>query len=220
LVLGLLLIAIGASAAIVSGNIQRDSSQTNASIAVFPLELVGLLLGGSAAVVAARGPQKIAMGVYLVIVAAAIGTLFPLWLPEDDTIIGSAVLAGELAGVGAALVLAGAERSGAIVIGGGVLVFLVVTAGGMVDPLARLHVPVIVAPVVTAYAVWRRTTDAWPLIIVAAVATIGVLALRGPDDWASGSHTLKLYSLPILLLATGFSLVISRRPAGQFRGER
>ena len=31
---------------------------------------------------------------------------------------------------------------------------------------------------------------------------------RGPDDWASASNSLKLYSFPILLMAIGVSMVL------------
>jgi len=35
-----------------------------------------------------------------------------------------------------------------------------------------------------------------------------VLVARGPDDWASASTTIKLYSLPIVVLALGVGLAI------------
>src|SRR5438270_8114689 len=79
------LIGLGAAASLLSGFVRREPSQTNDFVWLFPLEVVGTLLIGAAAVIAQRR-QATAIGLYVLLVAAAIATLFPLWLPEDGTV--------------------------------------------------------------------------------------------------------------------------------------
>jgi hypothetical protein len=186
--------------------VPRDVSQTNDFIALFPLELVGVLAAGA---VGARVHAPLRVGLYLLSLAAGIATLFPIWLPEDDTILGSAVLAGLLAAVGAGLTF---RRWG---VPAGTLAFIVVTASGWMSPLARIHTGLLAMLVLIAYLVWRHRPDLSELLWVgvASVLTLAVLILRGPDDWASSSRSVKLYSLPVLLIALGISLRALDQPA-------
>ena len=195
---------------------------------LFPLELLGVLLAGIAAAVHLSGRREhagamLGVGLYLLVVAGAIGTLFPLWLPQDNTILGLAVLSGLLAAVGAALAFTSAtiladspslSRLHATSAAAGSLAFLVVTAGGLVHPLAQLHAPLLFVAVVglSAAALVRHQLRSLirPLLLTLASATVTILMLlvRGPDDWASASGSLKLYSFPILVMALGFSLAM------------
>jgi hypothetical protein len=118
-----------------------------------------IILVIAAAYLARRGDLAagtLAVGLYLLLVAPAIGTAFPLWLPHDNTILGSALLAGLIAGVGTGLTLVGAGGLGGrsrtvpntIGLTAAILASLAVTAGGAVSPLARLHLPVVVGVLV------------------------------------------------------------------------
>ncbi len=226
----MLLILVASAAA---GTARRDLSHANDFIILFPVELIAVLAGGVAAgrYLAGRRDRAsggVGVGLYLVVVGAAVGTVFPIWLPSDNTILGSAVLAGLLTGVGTGLTLAGGAGLGgrprpgmaAACVAGGVLAFLAVTAGGMVYPLAQLRLPVVVAALVTIGVlplVWRwRQLVVLPLAVAVAgaVVTVAALVARGPGDWASASTSIKLYSFPIVLLALVVSLIIlnSSRP--------
>jgi hypothetical protein len=194
---------------------------------LFLLELFAVVVGGVIAGIALARRRDLAaeapaIGLYLLVIGAAVGTIFPNWLPSDNTILGSALLAGLLAAVGTGLALVGAgglhgiSRPVLVTIGlmvGG-LAFLAVTAGGMVSPLARLHLPVIVAVLVGLAVLpraWRhRRLVALPLAVAATVAivTVATLVARGAGDWASGSISVKLYSFPMVVLAFAFSLLI------------
>lgn len=224
--------AVAASA--VSAVAHREPTQANDFIILFPVELAAVFLGGGAAVLALAGrqdraPGALAAGLYLLVVGAAVGAAFPIWLPEDDTILGSALLAGALAGMGTAVTVGGAAAAAgaarpasvALAAAGGVLAFLTVAAGGMAAPLARLHLPLAVPALVAlgaAPTLWRgRRRLARPLAVAAvgAVGTVAALLARGPGDWAAASTSAKLYSFPIVLLAGAISLIImdSDQPA-------
>ena len=233
------LVGVGAVVSLWSAQVPRTLVQTNDFILLFPLGLLLVIGGGIAGLrrLLARRQDAaglLGVGLYLLGLAGALSTAFPVWLPEDDTILGSAVLAGLLAGVGALLSLASAEtlagalpshRTTLAAIGGG-LAWLVVTAGGLVASLFQLHLPLVLLVLLGAIAVLRS----WPLrrlfgrpLLVAlagAVATVALLLLRGPDDWAAASRTLKLYSFPILLIAVGTSLAILSTTARQIRPPR
>jgi hypothetical protein len=199
--LSILLIAAGLTAAFVSGRLQRDLSHTNDFIVLFPLEIIGVLVAG---VIAVRVRAPLPVALYLLVISAAIATVFPLWLPEDDTILGSALLAGVLAAVGAALSL------NRWAVPGGGLAFITVTASGWVAPLAHLYLAVVSVSLFIAYVLWRvrpeRRTVLW--VVAASVFTAVVVVLRGPDDWASASTSVKLYSFPVLLIALGVSILL------------
>ena len=223
LALAVLALAASASSALVHQNPQR----TNAFIILFPLELLALPIAG---ILAARWlgvhPERaigmLAVGLYQLAVAAALSTVYPLWLPSDNTVLGSALLAGVWAGIGtlvafaSAAVLANSSSRTTFVVAGIVaaIVFVVVTAGGMVSPLFRLQTPVLTPAVlaVAALLVARQqpTGLVQPVLLAAAcaAATVAVLLLRGPGDWASASTSVKLYSFPILLMAVGLSLML------------
>jgi hypothetical protein len=222
-----LIIFLGVLASALAGAVRRDRSHTNDFIVLFPIELLVVFLGGVAAggyLVARRDHARglLGVGLYLLLVAVAISTVFPLWLPTDDTILGSALLAGVLAVVGAGLALAcGATLAGwaqarvdAAGLAGGVLAFLGVTSGGMVYPLFQIRVPLLVVALVGVSVLalaWRqRRLVVRPLLlaIAGAAGTLVVLLARGPGDWASASTSVKLYSFPLVVLAFGVSLVI------------
>jgi hypothetical protein len=234
-VVAVLLIVVGVLLSVISGLVHRDLSQTNSLFMLFPVELLLLPLGGAVAgnYLRRRGEVASAMlgvGVYVLIVASAVSTVYPLWLPSDNTVLGSALLAGIWAGVGAnlalasAAVLAGWSASNRFILSGvgGVLAFLFVTAGGVVSPLFRLQVPLLSSTAVAlsapaiARAERRRLVYPLALALIGSAGTIAVLLARGPDDWASASLSLKLYSFPIVLITLGVSLglmdvVLSRR---------
>jgi hypothetical protein len=219
------LVAVLASA--VSGSVQRGIGHGNDFVVLYPLELLAVPLGAVAAARRLRAGREVApgllgLGLYLLIVAGAVSTAYPLWLPSDDAILGSALLAGVLAGAGASLalssaaVLAGWPASSRVVVGraGGLLAFLLVTLGGMVAPLPRLQVPLLVVAVFAMAALLLarrgRTPVTRPLAaaIAGGSATVAVLLARGPGDWASASTSVKLYSFPIALMALGIGLAM------------
>jgi len=222
------LIGAGLLASALGSHARSDSSHANDFIVLFPVELGGVVLSGIAAAHAlfARRDQARAMlgvGLYLVVVAGAIGTLLPAWLPQDNTILGSALLAGLLAAAGtglasiSTLILVGSPSTARLVGAGSasaVGALLVVMAGGMVSPLAQLRLPLLVAALVGLSVLlptrrqWRRL--AWPLLLMlgGGAVTLAALVMRGPGDWASASDSVRLYSFPILLMALGISLTI------------
>ncbi|MBV9355918.1 MAG: hypothetical protein JO023_10365 [Chloroflexi bacterium] len=221
----LVLVAVLASA--VSGSVHRGLAHGNDFVVLYPLELLALPLGAVAAarrLHAGRGaaPGLVGVGLYLLVVAGAVSTAYPLWLPSDNTILGSALLAGVLAGVGAYLALAGAavlaswpsSRVAVVGAAGGVLAFLLVTVGGMVAPVWRLQVPLLVVAAMAMAALLlagrRRPRVGRPLAAALAggVCTVAVLLARGPGDWASASTSVKLYSFPIVVMALGLSLAM------------
>jgi hypothetical protein len=221
----LLVIAVLASA--VSGSVHRGLSHSNDFVVLYPVELLVLPLGAGAAASWLRARRErahglVGVGLYLLMVASAVSTAYPRWLPSDNTILGSALLAGVLAGVGAYLTLAGAAvmagwsslRMSGVGAAGGVLAFLPVTVGGMVAPWVRLQIPFLVVAAMAAAALllaWRgRRRLRRPLAVAMAggVCTVAVLLARGPGDWASASTSVKLYSFPIVVMALGISLAI------------
>jgi len=137
--------------------------------------------------------------------------------------LGSALLAGVLAGVGAGLASASAEilansaSAGWLAAAGigGILAFLLVTAGGVVYPLAQLRLPLVVVVLVglvVGRTVWsQRERSGWPFlqVVLGAAVTIALLVIRGPEDWASASASLRLFSFPILTVALGISLAVT-----------
>lgn len=222
------LIAAGLLATALSGAVQRDLSHTNQFIILFPVELLGVLLGGVAAArwLASRrerAPGLLGVGVYLLLVAGAVSTLFPVWLPSDDTILGSALLAGLLGGVAANIALASAAmlagwrplKVSAAGIASGIVAFLLVTAGGMISPLFEVHIPLVTVAAAIGLALLlatRRGSLPWRSLgvaILGGIATVAILMLRGPGDWASASTSVKLYSFSILVMAAGISLVVA-----------
>ncbi len=226
--------AAGALMSVASTYLMRDVSHTNDFVTLFPLELIGMVLAGLLATVGVlarrTSPEAtLAVGLYIVVVAVAIGTLLPLWLPQDNTVLGSALLAGVLAGVGTSIALVSAAvladstsvAARATAGAGGVLVFLLVTAGGMVYPLLQLRLPLLVLAVVALVVVrgaWRqRQRLRWLLLqmLAGSAVTITLFVLRGPDDWSSASRSLRLFSLPILIFALGISLAMTARPSSQ-----
>jgi len=228
------LVAVMVSA--ISGSVQRGLGHSNEFIFLYPVELLALPVG---AVVASRrlrarpdlAPGVVGLGLYVLIVAAAVSTAYPVWLPSDDTILGSALLAGVLAGVGARLALAGAAvlagwpafRRGLVGVAGGLLAFLLVTVGGIVAPLPRLQVPLLVvaAMAVAAVVLARRRRAAVMRPVAAALAggacTVAVLLARGPGDWASASTSVKLYSFPIVVMALTIGLATLGAPPRRSR---
>src|SRR5579859_7879988 len=107
------LMAAGALMSVASTYLMRDVSHTNDFVPLFPLELIGMVLAGLLATVGVlarrTSPEAtLAVGLYIVVVAVAIGTLLPLWLPQDNTVLGSALLAGVLVGVGTSIALVSA----------------------------------------------------------------------------------------------------------------
>lgn len=221
------LVIVGAATSLASMNISRDISHTNDFVVLFPIELVLAALAGLAMLVLllarrVRPAAVLDVGIYWCIMAAAFATVFPLWLPEDNTILGSAVLAGVLAAVGAGLALGSAallagHASAAVTLvasSGAALSFLVVLAGGVAYPLAQLRLPVIVTLVVVLLALRVAgrgrlpSTSSIALVVAGSLATIGLLIVRGPADWASASTSLKLYSFPILVLMLGMSALM------------
>ena len=144
-----------------SSLIPRNLTRTNDVIAVFPVEILVVLAGGVAAwsYLQTRSDHTsgfFGVGVYLLVVAVALGTLLPRWLPTDNTILGAALLAGLLAADGASLTrassatLAGWSRPRSTTAGllAGSLAFLAVMAGGMLAPLLQLQIPLFVTVVV------------------------------------------------------------------------
>jgi hypothetical protein len=172
---------------------------------------------------------------YLLVVAGAVSTIYPMWLPQDDTILGSALLAGVWAGVGANLALASAAvlagwsstRTSLVSGTGAVVALLLVTVGGMVWPLFQPQIPLLTIVAVTVMALVvardRRLRLVRPVVLalVGGAGTLALLLLRGPGDWASASSSMKLYSFPILLMAIGVSMALidivrsSDRPLGR-----
>lgn len=227
LVLSGLLIAVAITLSAVSGVVHRDLAHGNGLFILFPIQLLALPLGSALARrclhsrrVLARG--MLGVGVYLLMVASAVSTIYPMWLPDDDTILGSAVLAGLWAGVGANLALASAailagwsSTRMSIISGiGGVLTFLLVTTGGIVWPLFQLKIPLVaivaaaIAALVIAHSLGLRLVHPIVLALAGGAGTLAVLLGRGPGDWASASHSLKLYGFPILLMAIGVSMAL------------
>src|SRR5215471_9540198 len=151
-----LLIAVAVFLSAVSGFVHRDLAHGNGLFILFPIQLLALPLGAFAAGRCLRSrrdlaPGMLGVGVYLLMVASAVSTIYPMWLPDDDTILGSALLAGLWAGVGANLALASAailaswSSTRTVIISGigGVLTFLLVTIGGVDWPLFQLHIPLV-----------------------------------------------------------------------------
>jgi hypothetical protein len=231
----ILVIIIAIVMAGVTAAARRSPAHTNDFILLFLLELLAIIVGGVIAGVALARRRDLAagalaIGLYLLVVAAAVGTVLPIWLPSDNTILGAALLAGLLAAVSTGLALVGAGGLRGIsppalaitCLGGVVLAFLAVTAGGTVAPLARLRLPIIVAALVglaVLSVAWRhRPLVALPLAVAAIgmIVTIATLVARGAGDWASGSTSIKLYSFPIVVMAFAFSLLIlDSQPRGR-----
>jgi hypothetical protein len=203
--------------------VHRDFRQTNSLFLLFPMQMVALPLAGALAGRCLRSrhdlaPGMLGVGVYLLAVACAVSTIYPMWLPEDDTILGST---GRLVGGGrrqsalasAAILASWSSTRTSIVSGiGGVLTFLLVAMGGIDWLLFQLHIPLvaIAAVAIAALAIVHHKGPqlVQPIILALAggVGALAVLLWRGPGDWASASSSLKLYSFPILLVAIGVSL--------------
>jgi hypothetical protein len=199
----------------ISAVVHRDPSHTNDFVLLFGLEPFVVLVGGIAASIYlarrrdnARG--VLGVGLYALIIGTTFTTVFPLWLPEDDTILGTAFVGALLAMVGTALAIAsaltviGRTTATAQTIGWlcGVVAFLAAGVGGMIAPAALVRPQVIVLLLVAA-AVGLLTRHRGQMILqplllraAATILTILVLVVRGPGDWASASDTVKLYSFP------------------------
>jgi hypothetical protein len=169
-----------------------------------------------------RAPGIVGAGLYVLAVGVALQTLFPIWLPSDDTILGSALLGGLLATVGSGMALAGAatlaERSGNAVVafgcGGGFIALLLFTIAGMAWPLPIIQVPALLA-IVIFLTVLRLARHDLPLLkrsgllaFLGIVLSVGFLLIRGPGDWASASDTIRLFSFPIMVMACAIALGI------------
>ena len=94
-----LVIAVAILLSVFSGAVHRDLRQTNGLFFLFPMELLAVPFGGAAAGRIVQSRRDLArgmlgVGVYLMAVASALSTIYPIWLPDDDTILGSARLAG------------------------------------------------------------------------------------------------------------------------------
>src|SRR5437764_14771704 len=92
----------------ISAVVHRDLSHTNDFVLLGVLEPFVVLVGGIAASVYlarrrdnARG--MLGVGLYALIIGTTFVTAFPLWLPTDDTILGTALVGALLAMVGTAL---------------------------------------------------------------------------------------------------------------------
>jgi len=169
----------------------------------------------------ARAPGVVGAGLYTLVVGTTFLTAFPIWLPTDDTILGTALLGGLLAMAGSGLALAGAAvlggRTGGglgLGIGTGFVIFLLATASGMVWPLAALHLPVIFTLIVVGsvllLARWRLSALAAPSLLAAlgTVFTVGLLLVRGPGDWASASDSVRRFGFPEIVLVVALGLGI------------
>ena len=222
-----LVVLITLAATAVSALSHRDMSHTNDFILLYALEPFIVLVGGIAGSVYvamrrdnARG--VLGIGLYSLIIGSTFVTVFPLWLPEDNTILGTALVGGLLAMVGTALTIASAlalvgwPTAMAQTVGwlSGVVAFLAAMPGGMIGPAVLVRPPVIVLLLVVA-AVGLLTRHQGqmirqPLLLSAAatILTILVLVVRGPGDWASASDTVKLYSFPVIVMGSAISLAI------------
>jgi hypothetical protein len=224
---GAALVALSVAASALSSIVHRDASHTNDLIAAFPIELLAVLGGGMVAWVYLQtrrygAPAFFGVAVYLLAISVALSTPFPSWLPTDNAILGAALLAGLLAADGASLTLASSAalagwskpKSTAISLLLGVMAFAAVTAGGVVAPLVELQVPLLTAVMVAVLGLViagrARTLLFRPLLgsAISSAATVALLLARGPGDWSSASTSLKLYSLPIVTMACGVSLLI------------
>ena len=222
-----LVVLITLAATAVSAIVHRDLSHTNDFILLYALEPVVVLVGGiAAAVYVARRRDNarggLGVGLYALIIGTTFITVFPLWLPEDNTILGTALVGGLLAMVGTALAIASAlalvgwPTVTAQTLGWlcGVVAFLAALPGGMIGTavLPNLHVIVLLLVVAAVGLLTRHQGQMirQPLLLSAAatILTILVLVVRGPGDWASGSDTVKLSSFPLILMGIAISLAI------------
>lgn len=220
-------IVVTAMVSIASSRTHVSSDVTNAFYVLFQVELLIAPLGALIALLLFpahrnRAPGIIGAGLYVLVVGAAIQIIFPIWLPSDDTVLGSAVLGSLLATLGTGLALAGAttlaERSGTAVFafgcGGAALALLLFTIGGTVWPLAILQVPAILAIVVVSYVLRLARRALLQLKIPGVLACVGIvlsvslLLIRGPGDWASAADTIRLFSFPIVVMGCAVALGI------------
>jgi hypothetical protein len=217
---------VAVAAALASAAVHRDISATNDLIVLFALEPL-IALGAVAAGLAylalhpESGPGMVGVGLSALLTGAALSTLFVAWLPEDDTILGTALVGGLLVMDGTALAVAGGlvmagRRPGTAIPAGivaGLVAFLVATSGGVIAPLAALRPQLAVALIVlivSASLVLRRPDALAPVLagLLVAALSVALIVFRGPDDWASASQTLKLYSFPALALCGLLDLLI------------
>jgi hypothetical protein len=227
-----LVVLVTLAATAVSAIVHRDLSHTNDFILLYALEPFVVLVGGIAAsVYVARRRDNarggLGVGLYALIIGTTFVTVFPLWLPQDNTILGTVLIGGLLAMVGTALAIASAlALVGWPTVTGqtvgwlsGVFAFLAAMPGGMIGPVVLLRPPVIVLLLVVAAVGLlmrhRRQMIRQPLLLSAAAAilTILVLVVRGPGDWASASNTVKLYSFPLIVMGIAISLAILQMTA-------
>jgi hypothetical protein len=84
----------------------------------------------------------------------------------------------------------------------------------MAWPLFQLRISLVtiagvaIAALVIAHHKGLRLVQPIIFALAGSTGTVAVLVVRGPGDWASASHSLKLYSFPILLMAVGLSLAL------------
>ena len=222
-----LVVVLATLAAALSAVVHRDLAHTNDFIVLFYLELLIPLVAGPAALAYVvshhdRAWPMLAVGLHVLVVGTALITAFPIWLPQDNTILGAALLGSLLVMIGSGLavsssLLARGVASSATT-GAGLLVgfaaLLVATAGGVIAPAAALRPQIILAVLVVLGVVALAGPSRRPLIAVLLVAAlangsaVAALLLRGPGDWASGSDTVKLYSFPIVVIVGAVSLLI------------
>jgi hypothetical protein len=163
----------------------------------------------------------VGVGLSMLLTGAALITLFVAWLPEDNTILGTAlvgsllVMGGTALAIAGGLVVAGSRPGVAVPVGiaAGLVAFLVATSGGVIDPLSALRPQLAVALIVlivSALLVLRRPDALAPVLagLLVAALSVALIVVRGPDDWASASQTLKLYSFPALALCGLLDLLI------------
>lgn len=222
LVVPILVAALAAVISLVSALIPQRNP--NAFIVLFALEPIVVLAGGITVLALvsrrrARASGLLGVALYALMVGVTFITIFPIWLPQDDTILGTALVGGLLTTMGtmtalaSALILAGRSTMMAIWVGviAGLLAFVGSTAGGMIAPAAALRPQIVVLLLVLlGVALCARREALRPALFagVGTILTIAVLVARGPGDWASASTTVKLYSFPIFVIGLAISALI------------
>jgi hypothetical protein len=218
-----ILLSLGASA--LSAMLQQHDA--NQFIVLFSLEPLIVLAGGALLTRhLLRQPGNAAgmlgVGLYILAVGTAFITVFPIWLPEDDTILGTAFLGALLAMIGtvlavaASMIMRGRAAHRALGIGAawGLLAFVLALASGAIAPVATLHAQFVLPAIVLISIVplTRRQPALLvrPLLLSAAATalTLATLLMRGPGDWASSSTSVKLYSFPIVVMGCALCIAI------------
>src|SRR5689334_7701878 len=92
----ILLATVALVAALVPAAVHRDISATNDLFVLFPLEpLIALVAMAAGLAYLARHPQSaggmLGVGVSVLLTGTALITLYVVWLPQDNTILGTAL---------------------------------------------------------------------------------------------------------------------------------